>query len=240
MMIPTRIAVLLCLLLCACAAPAVPAASPTPTPTPAALSAQIGQATRAAQSLSFTVTVTGQPVFSDATRLFTISTIEGGLQRPDGVRTVLKLRGAAGVVEVRTVSLAGKQYATNPLTRAWQCLAPGTIFDPAALFDPQRGIEQLLQDGIEQVALVGEETVNDRPVYHLRGVIPGERLAAISLGVIGYGPVQADLWADRTTLRLTQIQLVDTAPGAEQPTTWTMAFAAYDAPVDVRAPVECP
>jgi lipoprotein LprG len=227
------------LLLSACAAPGLPGVSPTPTPTPAEISAQISAATRSARSLSFTITVAGQPVFSDATRLFTIGSIEGSLQRPDGVRTILKLRGAVGVVEVRTVSLAGKQYATNPLTRAWQCLEPGTIFDPAALFDPQRGIEQLLQNGIEQVTLVGEETLNDRPVYHLRGVIPGERLAAISLGTIGYGPVQTDLWAGRDDLRLMQIQLVDQAPGAEQPTTWTMAFAQYDQPVDVRAPVEC-
>ncbi|NWG21644.1 MAG: LppX_LprAFG lipoprotein [Chloroflexi bacterium] len=218
---------------------AAPTAIPTPTPTPAEISARAGQATRAAESMAFAITLGGQPVYSDPSRVFMLTAIDGALRRPDGVLATLKLRSAAGLTEVRTVSLAGKQYATNPLTRAWQCLAPGTAFDAAVLFDPQRGIEQLLQDGIENVALVGEEELDGRPVYHLRGAIPAERMIDISGGLIGAGAVTVDIWADRETLRLAKIMLVDQVPGAAEATTWTLVFNKYDQPVDVRAPVEC-
>ncbi len=216
-----------------------PTVTPTPTPTPAEISARAGQATSAAQSLAFSITVTGQPVYSDPSRVFILTSIEGALRRPDGALATLKLRSAAGVSEVRTVSLAGKQYITNPLTRAWQCLAPGQAFDAAILFDAQKGIERLLQDGIENITLVGEEDLDGRSTYHLRGTIPGARLAEISGGLIGATPVAADIWADRETLRLAKIVLVDKAPDAQEPTTWTLIFSAYDQPVDVRAPIEC-
>ncbi len=218
---------------------AAPVVTPTPTPTPAEISARAGQATGAAQSLAFSITVTGQPVYTDPSRVFVITAIDGALRRPDGVLATLKLRSAAGLAEVRTVSLAGKQYATNPLTRAWQCLTPGQAFDAAILFDPQKGIERLLQDGIENITLVGEETLDGRLTYHLRGTIPGARMADISGGLIGAAPVTADIWADRETLRLAKIVLVDQAPGAPEPTTWTLLFSAYDQPVDVRPPIEC-
>lgn len=216
-----------------------PTVTPTPTPTPAEISARAGQATGAAQSLAFSITVTGHPVYSDASRVFAITAIEGALRRPDGALATLTLRSAAGVGEVRTVSLAGKQYITNPLTRAWQCLTPGQAFDVAILFDPQKGLERLLQDGIENITLVGEEELDRRLTYHLRGTIPGARLAEISGGVIGVAPVAADIWADRETLRLAKIVLVDKAPDASEPTTWTLIFSAYDQPVEVRAPIEC-
>lgn len=227
------------LFLAGCGGLATPAVAPTPTPTPAELSARIGQSTGAAASLAFSVTIEGQPVYSDASRLFILTAIDGALRRPDGVLATLKLRSAAGIVEVRTVSLQGQQYATNPLTRAWQCLAPGAAFDAAVLFDPQRGIEQLLQKDIEAISLVGEEDLAGRAVYHLRGTIPGARLAEISGGLIGANAVTAEIWADRQTMRLAKIVLVDQAPDATEPTTWTLLFSEYDQTVDVRAPVDC-
>jgi lipoprotein LprG len=64
-------------------------------------------------------------------------------------------------------------------------------------------------------------------------------MADISGGLIGAAPVTADIWADRETLRLAKIVLVDQAPGAPEPTTWTLVFSTYDQPVDVRPPIEC-
>ncbi|HWQ13019.1 MAG TPA: LppX_LprAFG lipoprotein [Roseiflexaceae bacterium] len=226
------------LLLAACA-PGAPASTPTPTPTPAEIAAGVGRATQQAQSLRFAVTVTGRPVFTDASRLFALTAMEGALRRPDGVLATLRLRGAAGLVEVRTVSLASRQYLTNPLTRAWQCVAPGAAFDPAVLFAPDTGIEALLQDGLRDVALAGEEQVDGRASYRLRATVDGARLAAVSGGLLGAGPVAAEIWADKATLRASRIVLVDSATDPADPTTWTMTFSGYDEPVDVRAPVEC-
>ena len=126
-----QIGLIFVLLLAACGGPAPePTAVPTPTPTPREIVISIGQATQAAQSLHFAIELTGKPVKADTSGLFNLNSMEGDLKRPDGVLAVLQLSGAAGVAEIRSVSLAGKQYITNPITRQWACLPPGVALDP--------------------------------------------------------------------------------------------------------------
>jgi lipoprotein LprG len=228
-----------CLILSACdmgAPTAVPTPTIVPTPTPAQLSAQIGQATQASQSFHFEIVLSGKPVFADASNLFAISSIVGDLRRPDGALATLKVSSGGGVNEIKSVSLAGKQYITNPITLAWQCLPPGNVFDPAILFDPTKGFEYLFQQQYKDVALVGSEEIAGKPNVHLRGTLPGQALRDISGGLLGAGDVKADLWADAASKRISKLVLVDNATDAASPTTWTIIFSDYEKAVDVRAP----
>lgn len=214
--------------------------TPTPTPDPRALASAIGQATQNSQSAHFRITLTGKPVALDAGGVTTLNSIEGDLRRPDAVLSVLNITLGNAIGEIRTVSLAGKQYTTNPITRQWMCLQPGSTFDPAVLFAPDIGIEALLANQFADVTLVGIEDLNGRPHYHLRGTLPAEQLRTISLNLLGAGPVAADLWADQATMRASRVVLVDTATDAANPSTWTLEFSEYDKTVDVREPVQCP
>jgi lipoprotein LprG len=240
---------LIALLLVACAGPSdpspaatlTPSPAPTPTPTPREISAAIGRATQEGQSVNFVIELSGRPVAIDASGTTFLSRIEGDLQRPDGVLALLNVTlGASAVAEIRTVSLDGQQYITNPITRQWSCLAPGAAFDPAVLFAPDQGIEYLLQKGFQEVMLVGTEPIDERPHYHLRGTMDGAQLQPISLGLLGAGPVTVDLWADAATMRATRLVLVDSASDPSAPSTWTINFRDYGKAVDVRAPVPCP
>ncbi len=232
---------LLCVALAACGfgQPPQPTLAPTPTPTPRELLASIGRATQASESLHFEIALSGNPVFTDSSRLFTLNNITGDLKRPDGVLATLKLSGVTGVTELRVVSLDGQFYLTNPITRQWQCLAPGTVFNPALLFDEQQGIGSLLQNDVTEVELLGTEDLAGQRSYHLRGTIAGERLQAISGTLLGGGPVSLEVWASTETLRATRLVLVDTATDAANPSTWTVEFSEYGKSVDIRAPVEC-
>lgn len=214
----------------------VPTVMPTPTPTPAELSAQIGRATQASPSVHFEIRLSGKPVFADETKLFAISSIVGDLKRPDGVLATLKVSASGGLTEIKSVSLAGKQYITNPITLAWQCLPPASAFDPAILFDPNKGFEFLLQRQYQNVTLIGTAELAGKPNYHLRGTLPGQPLHAISGGLLGAGDVKAELWADTATKRVSQLVLVDSATDAASPTTWTIVFSDYEKALDVRAP----
>jgi lipoprotein LprG len=250
--LPARILLLIataCLLLAACdiagpppsATPTppptpTPTPAPTPTPTPTQISAQIAQATLSSQSLHFNVALSGKPVYTDETQTFAIVSLAGDLKRPDGVLATAKITGGGSIAEVRMVSLDGKQYITNPLTRQWLCAPAGSIFNPVVLFDPASGVEHLLQEDFENITLVGTENLAGVPNLHLRGTIAGPPLLAISANSLGLGPVQADLWADASTLRISQIVLVDPATDPANPTTWKIDFSEYDKPVDVRAP----
>jgi lipoprotein LprG len=213
-----------------------PTPAPTPTPTPAQLSAAIGRATLGSQSFHFAIGLSGKPVYTDESQIFSIVSMEGDLKRPGGVLATVKISGGGSIADVRLVSLAGKQYITNPITRQWQCAPPGSVFDPAVLFDPASGVEHLLQGGFENVALVGTEDLDGRPNLHLRGSLAGPPLMAISANSLGLGTVTGDLWADAETMRITRITLVDPATDAQNPTTWKITFSEYDKPVDVREP----
>jgi lipoprotein LprG len=214
----------------------LPSPIPTPTPTPAQLSAQIGQATLGSQSFHFAVSLSGKPVAADPGGTFTLVSMEGDLKRPGGVLATVKVRATGAIAELRLVSLAGKQYITNPVTRDWTCAPAGSVFDPSVLFDPAGGVEHLLQTEFKDVVLVGTEDVDGRPNLHLRGTIAGAPLMAISANSLGLGAVNADLWADAATRRITRIELVDPATDPSSPTRWTIAFSEYDKAVDVRAP----
>jgi len=214
----------------------MPTAAPTPTPTPAELSAQIGQATQASPSVHFEIALSGKPVFADDTKLFAINSIVGDLKRPDGVLATLKVGASSGLSEIKSVSLAGKQYITNPITLAWQCLPPGEAFDPAILFDPNKGVEFLLQKQYQNIALTGIEELAGKPSYHLRGTLPRQALRDISGSLLGASDVKADLWADAATKRVSQLVLVDSGTDAANPTTWKIVFSDYEKAVDVRAP----
>jgi len=231
------IVIILVGLLVACGGAAQP--TPAPTLTPRELSTQIGRATQAAQSVHFAITLSGTPVLADAARVFTLTSMEGDLKRPDSVLAILNVSASGGVAEIRTVALAGKQYITNPITRTWGCLEPGSSFNPAILFDPQQGVEYLLQNGFDNIRLVGREDLAGKPSYHVSGTIAGAKLQPISMGLLGTGSVAVDLWADAETLRASKLVLVDTASDAAAPSTWTIVFSGYGKTVDVRAPAEC-
>ena len=218
------------------AASPTPTPAPTPTPTPAQLSAQIGQSMLGVQSFHFAINTSGKPIPIDETGVFSIISVEGDLQRPTDVLATIKIGGGGSIAEVRLVSLAGKQYVTNPITRQWQCAPPGSLFNPAVLFDPANGIEHMLQSEFKEVTLVGSEDIDGQPNLHLRGTLAGPPLMTISANSIGHGTVQGDLWADAETLRITRITLVDPATDAAKPTTLTLAFSGYDKGVDVREP----
>lgn len=214
--------------------------TPTPTPDPRALAAAIGRATQNSQSAHFRITLSGKPVALDSGGVTVLNSIEGDLRRPDAVLSILNITLGNAIGEIRTISLAGKQYTTNPITRQWMCLQSGSTFDPATLFAPESGIEALLANKLADVTLVGIEDLNGRPHYHLRGTLPAEPLRAISLNLLGVGPVTTDMWADQATMRASRVVLVDTATDATNPSTWTLEFSDYDKTVDVREPIQCP
>ncbi|RRR72793.1 MAG: LppX_LprAFG lipoprotein [Candidatus Viridilinea halotolerans] len=208
--------------------------------TPRELSAAIGQATLASESVSFALTLSGRPVPLDTSGLMQLNRMQGDLLRPDGVVATLRvILGASAVADLRTISFAGRQYLTNPLTRQWMCLDPAMTFDPAILFAPDQGIEYLLQEGFTDVALVGTEELDGREHYHLRGTLDAAQLQTISLGLLGRDAVSAELWADSTTMQLTRLVLVDGEVESEDATTWTLTFSDYGKTVDVRAPMVC-
>ncbi len=225
------------LLLSACAAPAIPVATPTPMMTPRELSAAIAQATQASQSFHVQIDLNGRPVALDAAGTTLLGGMSGDLVRPDELQAVVQVAQGALRASVSTISLAGRQYLSEPLTGAWSCLEPGAVFDPILIFAPDQGLDALLGSGLQEVELVGEEPIDGQPQLHLRGSVDAAQAQTALPGLLAEGPVELDLWADTATLRLTRLRMLS---NPTDPTTWTFSFSAYDQPVSIEAPIACP
>jgi lipoprotein LprG len=228
-----------CLLLAGCG---TGGAESTPTPTANELIDRVAQTAREADSLAFSIEFGGAPVYADpATRRFALVSVEGDLQRPNGALARIRVRSVGAVAEIRLVSLDGQLYATNPITRGWQCYPPGSLFDPVVLFDDEQGVTYLLRETFTDITLLGTEELEtlDGPHYHLQGTMPGPPLNEISYGLLGAGEVATDLWIDVASGRVSRIVLVDTGSNPDNPSTWTLNLSDYNKDVDIRAPIAC-
>ncbi len=235
---------LVCVLLASCGGEGTSVSgTPTPSPTPEELLNLISTATQEAESLSFAIDFRGAPVYADpVSEQFAIISVEGQLRRPNAARATVRVRNVATIAEIRLVSLEGQMYATNPVTREWQCFPSGALFDPVVLFDPERGVDYLIREELTDVTFEGVEDFADtgRPHYYLTGSFPSEPLRDISYGLIGRGDVAVELWADVETQRVAQLVLIDSGTDESGATTWVMDVSSYNQDVDIRAPLECP
>ena len=97
----------------------------------------------------------------------------------------------------------------------------------------------MLQSDLSGLKLVGEDKLDKWPgqnLYHLSGMMKGQRIATITFGLIGPADLQVDLWITPKTFELDRIQIVNPVQGSDQATTWTVDFLNYDQKTDIQPP----
>ena len=221
--------VLLALLLTACGTdiPQVP---------PAEVITRAGDAMLQAPSFHFKVDISGKPVVLNQVTQLSLRSAEGDFARPDKMGVHLKVLLAVAAAELDMIALGNEQYLTNVLTKQWEVLPPKFGFNPAIMFDPQVGLEQLLKAGLDNAQWIGVEALDGKSLFHLKGSISGERLQGMSSGLIGKGPVAVDLWVEPDTYLPRQAVIVDKDSDPEKPAAWTMTFSSYGKEVNISAP----
>ena len=221
--------VLLSLLLAACGTD-IPQIPPTDVITHA------GDAMLQAPSFHFKIDINGQPVVLNQLTQLSLRSAEGDFSRPDKMGVHLKVLLAVAAAELDMIALGNEQYLTNVLTKQWEPLPPEFGFNPAIMFDPQMGLEQILKGGLDDARLIGAETVDGKNLWHLQGSISGERLQGMSGGLISQGPIDVDLWLEPETYLPRKAVIVDKDSDPEKPATWTMTFSSYGKGVNITAP----
>ncbi|CAG0929392.1 Lipoarabinomannan carrier protein LprG [Thermoflexales bacterium] len=221
---------LLGLLLTACG-PTIPQIPPAEVVTRA------GEAMLQAPSFHFKIDISGKLVVLNQLTQLSLRSAEGDFARPDKMGVHLKVLLAVAAAELDMIALGNEQYLTNVLTKQWEVLPPEFGFNPAIMFDPQIGLEQLLlKVGLDNAHWIGVETIDGQSVYHLQGSISGERLQGMSGGLISKGPVEVDLWIEPDTSLPRKAVIVDQDSDPEKPTTWTMTFSSYGKDVNITTP----
>ena len=204
---------------------------------PAEVITRAGEAMLQAPSFHFKIDLSGKSVVLNRVTQLSLRSAEGDFARPDRMGVHLKVLLAVAAAELDMIALGNEQYVTNVLTQKWEVLPPEFGFNPAVMFDPQVGLEQLLlKVGLENAHWISVEPLDGKNVYHVQGSISGERLQGMSGGLIGKGPVDVDLWIDPDTSLPHKAVIVDKDSDPEKPTTWTMTFSSYGKEVNITAP----
>ena len=225
------------LFLFACQSEPAPVATDTPEFTPLEIIAQAADAVLSVETLHFSIERDGALAYIDSGNMLAFKRAQGDFQSPDRMRAIVRVITAFTPVEVGMVAIGDEQYTTDPITGEWGRLPPewGQL-NLVVIFDPETGLQQLLKDGVFDLELVGMEEIDGRLHYRISGAASGERMNDMTLGFIGQGDVELDVWVDAADYYVRRLRIVDPVTDPEDPTTWTLEFSGFGQSVEIKAP----
>jgi hypothetical protein len=162
--------------------------------------------------------------------------MEGDLVNPDQVRALVQASSFGVIAEIGVIGLGSDKYITNPLNQQWEVLEPdlGFYFDSSLLFDPESGIQAILEETDWTFGKPGAS--QEKEYYLLQGQVPGEQIAPLTFGMVSSGRVSVDAWVSQADFYVQRIELVELDSDPENPTHWVMELSAFDEPVRIEAP----
>ena len=215
---------------------ATPTQIPTPTPSPDDIAREAGRRMLSIDSVHFAVELSGKLTYLDRPPTLALKRTEGDLVNPDQVRALVQTSSFGVIAEIGVIGLGSEKYITNPLNQQWEVLDPdlGFYFDTSLLFDPEYGIEAILEGTDWTFGDPG--ATRETEYYLLQGQVPGEQIAPLTFSMVASGRVSVDVWVSRADYYVQRIELVELDSDPENPTHWVMELSAFDAPVSIEAP----
>jgi lipoprotein LprG len=187
----------------------------------------------------FLIDRSGAPAFLNEERSLSFRRAEGDFVAPDCAQATIRVIGPGFVAEVQVINIGEIQWETDFLSGEWQELPPEWGFNPAVLFDPEVGIQPILEKDLSELEWVGMEELEEVPgvsLYALTGEIDGERLNQLSLGMISPETMTVKLWIAPDTFELYRMQITEEATGGDEPTVWKVDFWDYNHIVEIVPP----
>lgn len=188
-----------------------------------ALLADSAKAMRSVNTTHFTVAVQGN------TSEVQLRSAEGELTREGSARGTASVDEGRQTLELQFTIIGQTLYLrppTGPIQKLPLSFA-GTVYDPSAILNPDRGIAAALASGTGATTEAREQ-VDGVDSYRLRVSFPAQPLGAL---VPGLDPAKtSEIWVATEGSRLVKAQF---------PTTYGMAtveFSRFDAPVEITPP----
>jgi lipoprotein LprG len=214
-----------------------PAPTETPALSPLDIAQKAAEAMLALKSLHFFIERDGALAYIDDQQLLAFKRADGDFDLPDRMRALVRVITAFTPIDIGMVVLGDEQFATDPITGDWGVLPPEWgKFNLVVLFDPETGLQRLLRDGILDLQLLGSEQIEGQQHYHLSGSAQGERIRAMTLGFIGQGDVELEVWIGAEDYYVRRLSIVEPETDPEEPTTWNLEFSKLGEPVEIEAP----
>ena len=199
------------------------------------------------QSFRFIIDRDGAPAYLNDDHDLGFARAEGDFYAPDQAQAIIRVISPGLVAEVSMVALGDAYWESDLLSGAWYKLPPGTGFNPAILFDPQSGFQEILQRDVSNLQLDGMQEVPElpgQPLYALSGTLDGTNLYSLSYGLIGPQTMVINLWIDPATFDVLRVQLDEpapsgeTGPNGETSTLWQVDFWDFDQINPISPPPE--
>lgn len=221
----------LLLLLSACAGAEPEAtATPVPTPTPAEYLEMAAQAMSEISTVQFSLTREGTPLVLDSSLGAMFVSGTGSYEAPDKVHASVKADISGNIVALDFLWLPEGVYMTNPLTGQYIQQPLELPLNPAALFDSEEGLAELLVTRIEEPVVLGLEQLEGMDAIHMSGSTDAETVTVIAPIEIS-GEFDLDLWLDASTSQVLRIQITE-----DNGAVTTLDFLGYGDHVEIPSP----
>jgi hypothetical protein len=187
----------------------------------------------------FQITQVGPVIYLDPDQIVEFSGAKGHYVSPDKALTTVTINALGMLTEITVISLQDIQWASNPLTGAFQELPDEYLFKPTQYLDPESGFFPSLGNGLADLVLVGEEELENIPgltLTHLSGTLPGEVIQEISKGLINIESMKGDMWMDTSSNEVHRVTLTDTSAGEVGSIIWTFDFWNFGSSIPITAP----
>jgi hypothetical protein len=183
----------------------------------------------------------GAPVYIDTGGLINFLRASGHYVAPDRVQATVRVLFTELASDIDVIAIGDQQYYRHSVLTGGQWInaefSPG--FNAEALVRSESGLSRAM-GAIQNLELVGQESLDGIPMWHLKGTAVGSEVAALTIGLI---PAEADVLIDLFIRvddgRAERMVIVqpDTASETEPvPSTWTVEVFDYNGDYRVEAP----
>jgi lipoprotein LprG len=210
-----------------------------PNPTVVLTAEQIAQ--RAADkmqtinSFHFSIDVSGRSKAIDALGTLLLRRAEGDVLRPDRAKSRLRVSLGGLLVEVQAVAIREQQWLTNPLTQRWEPAPAGWGYNPAVLFDPQRGLASLLNRA-RNLSRGPDDTLDNQRHYRLSGTAPTAEVAAMTASMVTGSDVSFTVWVGADDSVLRRLHITERNAGDKDATEWEIVLSGFGQPITIDPP----
>ena len=208
------------------ATPSTTSTTSTTLPTVESLLTDTARAMEGVDTLRYVMELSGAPITLLGVEL---RSARGQYSAPASTRAVLEAAIGGLVIELGTIAIGGTSWVTNPLTGDWDEYTGSRAFNPAIMFDPERGWRPLLTQDLRNPALTVDP---DR--YLVTGTTADRRVEILTAGLVDAQPVGLQISIDRSTGLVTEMAFTTVGEAGE--TMWALDMSEFGADVSISPP----
>ncbi len=196
--------------------------------------AEVAESWSRTSSVHFNLNVDGS-TFLDVNETIELKSVEGDLKRPNRAQAEASVKISFASFDVGLVVIGDNVYTTNFLTGDWERGPSNFDFNPALIFDNERGVSAVLAK-MEDVEIGNESTIGGTRTVELTGTVAREDISQLVAGSLDGDEIGVSLWIDADTGDLLQISLSEPDDVEGDPTAWIITFSERNEPVTINAP----